>query len=168
MDNANENISELKIKRVFNVPREQVWKSWTVPELFMKWWGPNDFTCPFCKIDLKVGGKYLTCMHWDQKNQDFWSTGVYKEIIEPRRLVYSDCFADKEGTVVPATYYGMSPDFPLEMEVTITLDELTGGKTNFTLIHRGIPAGKDLEDCKVGWDQTIDKLADFLNTTHFE
>ena len=163
MENVKPNLEELKFTRMFYVPREHVWKAWTGPDKFMKWWGPKDFTCPYCKIDFKVGGKYLTSMHWVQKDQDFWSTGVYKEIAEPRRLVYTDCFADKEGTIVPATYYGMSPDFPLEMLVTITLDELTGGKTNFTLKHNGIPSGKDADDCRIGWNQTLDKLADYLN-----
>jgi uncharacterized protein YndB with AHSA1/START domain len=168
MGNINNKTDDLTITRDFNVPRELVWKAWTVPDLLMKWWGPKEFTCPFCKIDIKVGGKYLACMHWVQKDKDFWSTGVYKEIIEHRRLVFTDSFADKEGAVVPATYYGMSSDFPMEMLVTITLDELTGGKTKFMLKHKGIPTGKDLENCKVGWSQTLDKLADFLNNANFE
>ncbi len=37
---------ELVITRIFDAPRELVWKAWTDPEMFMKWWGPKDFTSP--------------------------------------------------------------------------------------------------------------------------
>ena len=52
----------LVMTRVFDAPRELVWKAWTDPEMLMKWWGPKGFTCPHCEIDLRVGGKYLYCM----------------------------------------------------------------------------------------------------------
>jgi hypothetical protein len=45
------------------------------------------------------------------EGQDFWSTGVYREIVEPERIVCTDSFADEKGNVVPASYYGMGTDF---------------------------------------------------------
>ena len=50
---------DLIITRIFDAPRELVWKAWTIPELAMRWWGPEGFTAPVTKIDLRVGGKYL-------------------------------------------------------------------------------------------------------------
>ena len=47
--------------------------------------------------------------------QEYWSTGVYREIAAPSLLVCTHSFADERGNVVPATHYGMSPDFPLEL-----------------------------------------------------
>jgi uncharacterized protein YndB with AHSA1/START domain len=147
---------ELIITRTFNAPRELVWKAWTEPERLMRWWGPKGFTAPVCKVDLRVGGRYLNCMR-SQEGQDFWSTGVYREIVAPQRLVCSDSFADAEGNVVPATYYGMSPEFPLELQVTVTLEE-DAGKTRMTLHHVGFPPG-EVEMCTEGWNQSLDKLA---------
>ena len=104
---------ELVITRIFDAPRELVWRAWTDPEHFKHWWGPKYYTAPFCKMDFHVGGTYLNCMR-SPEGQDYWSTGVYKEIVPMERIVYTDSFADAEGNVVPATHYGMSPDFPLE------------------------------------------------------
>ena len=53
---------EITITRVFDAPRELVWKAWTEPEHFMRWWGPKGYTAPVYKVDLRVGGKYLYCM----------------------------------------------------------------------------------------------------------
>ena len=150
----------LVITRLFDAPRERVWKAWTEPESFMRWWGPKGFTAPVCKIDLRVGGVWFNCMH-SPEGQDYWSTGVYREIVPQRRLVMTDCFADEKGNVVPATHYGMNADFPLEMLVTVSLEE-EGEKTKFTLEHAGLPPGEDLDNCRIGWNQSFDKLAEFL------
>src|SRR5206468_10783553 len=53
---------ELVLARMFDAPRERVWKAWTEPAEVKRWWGPKDFTVPSCKIDLRVGGTYLYCM----------------------------------------------------------------------------------------------------------
>ena len=66
---------EIVITRIFDAPRELVWKAWTAPEHFKRWWGPKDYTCPFCQMDLRVGGKYLNCLR-SPEGQDFWSTVV--------------------------------------------------------------------------------------------
>jgi uncharacterized protein YndB with AHSA1/START domain len=151
---------DLVITRVFDAPREFVWNAWTEPETSMKWWGPKGFTCPVCRIDLRVGGAYFNCMR-SPEGQDYWSTGVYREIVPPERLVCTDSFADEKGNVVPATHYGMSADFPLEMLVTVTLEE-EAGKTRLTLEHVGLPPGEDLDNCRVGWSESFDKLAEVL------
>jgi uncharacterized protein YndB with AHSA1/START domain len=153
----------LVIERIFDAPRELVWKAWTDPEHFMRWWGPKGFTTPFCKIDLRVGGKYLNCMR-SPEGQDFWSTGVYREIVEPERIVCTDSFADAEGNVVPATHYGMSADIPLEMLVTVTFEELEGSKTRMTLRHVGLPEGEMKDLTGAGWNESFDKLAEYLVT----
>jgi uncharacterized protein YndB with AHSA1/START domain len=151
---------EIMIRRVFDAPRELVWKAWIDPEHFQRWWGPKDYTCPFCQMDLRVGGKYLNCMR-SPEGQDFWSTGVYREIVPPERIVYTDSFADAEGNVVPATHYGMNPDFPLEMLVTVTLEDYEG-KTKMTLKHSDLPAGEMGELTGAGWNESFDKLAENL------
>lgn len=148
---------EIVITRVFAAPRELVWKAWTDPEHMKRWWGPKDYTCPACKIDLRIGGKYLFCMRGSD-GQDIWSTGVYRELVAPERIVCTDSFSDEKGNIVPATHYGMGDDIPLEMLVTVTLVE-HGGKTTMTLRHAGLPAGTMSEMADAGWNESFDKLA---------
>jgi uncharacterized protein YndB with AHSA1/START domain len=148
---------DLVITRIFDAPRELVWKAWTDPERMKLWWGPERFTAPVCKMDLRVGGRFHFCMRSPQ-GQDFWNTGVYLEIVEPSRLVYTDMFADENGNVVPASHYGLPGDWPPESVVTVTLEE-DNGKTKMTLRHAGIPAGVMNEMTGVGWNGSFDKLA---------
>lgn len=156
---------ELVIERVFSAPVETVWKYWTEPEYFKKWWGPKDFTCPTANIDFKVGGRYLNSMRGQIPpfDRDFWSTGTYKEIVPMGKIVYSDSFADSNGNVVSSSYYGME-GFPLEMEVTVTFEE-QNGKTKMTLRHAGIQkiSETDRKNMEQGWNQSLDKLAENLN-----
>jgi uncharacterized protein YndB with AHSA1/START domain len=152
--------ADLTISRVFDAPATHVWRAWTEPEYLMQWWGPRMFTSPACTIDLRVGGKYLFCMR-SPDNQDFWSTGFYRTIVPLARIVCTDSFADADGNVVPATYYGMSDDLPLEMEIAITFQE-HAGRTTMTLTHSGIPKGQMMELTREGWIESFDKLAESL------
>ena len=158
--NQNGDRTELTITRVFDAPREAVWKAWTDPEWAMRWWGPEHFTAPVCRIDLRVGGAYLFCMR-SPEGQDFWSTGIYREIVPFERLVCSDSFADEKGNVVPASHYGMEGDFPLELQVTVTLED-QGGKTVMTLRHAGMPPGEMSDSAAAGWNGSFDKLAEVV------
>jgi len=151
---------DLIIMRRFAAPRELVWQAWTESERCKRWWGPKGFTTPFCTIDLRVGGTYLNCMR-SPEGQNFWSTGVYREIVAPERIVCTDSFADADGRVVPAAHYGMSADFPLELKITVTFEE-DKGKTRLTLRHAGLPPGDDFDNCRAGWNESFDKLAEFL------
>ncbi|MGB9939587.1 SRPBCC family protein [Methanosarcina sp.] len=151
---------ELVITRVFNAPRGLVWKAWTEPEHLMQWWGPKDFTTPVIKIDFRVGGKSLWCMR-SPEGEDYWSTGVYREIVEQEKIVTTDSFSDAQGNVVPASHYGMSGDWPLELLVTVIFEE-NNGKTKITLRHEGIPAGENRDSAEAGWNESLDKLAEYL------
>jgi uncharacterized protein YndB with AHSA1/START domain len=150
----------LVITRVFDAPREVVFKAWSDPEMAKRWWGPKGFTTPVAKIDFRVGGKFLNCMR-SPDGQDYWSTGVYQEIVVPERIVCTDSFADADGNVVPASHYGMTGDVPTEMLITVTFED-QGGKTKMTLRHEGLPAGEHQTGANQGWNESFDKLADYL------
>jgi uncharacterized protein YndB with AHSA1/START domain len=154
------NKSSVIITRIFDIQRERMWRYWTEVEKFSCWWGPKEFTAPYAKIDLRVGGKYLYCMRGPD-GKDYWGTGIYKEISEPNRIVYSDSFADEHGNVVPATYYGMDGNLPLELEVEVILDDIAG-KTRMTLRHFGFPKGEILDQTRASWNESFDKLAECL------
>jgi uncharacterized protein YndB with AHSA1/START domain len=108
-----------------------------------------------------VGGTYLNCMR-SPEGENYWSTGVYREIIEPERIVYTDSFSDAEGNVVPASYYEMSGEWPLELLVTVTFEEYESKKTKLTLKHTGIPTDEDRDLTEAGWNESFDKLAEDL------
>ncbi len=147
---------DLVITRRFNAPRSLVWRAWTEPGLVMRWWGPKGFTAPVAKIDFRVGGKYLNAMR-SPEGKDFWSTGTYLEIVPEERFVATDSFSDEKGNVVPASYYGMTDPFPLELRVTVTLT-VEKGATTMTLRHEGMPPGEQSEMAKAGWNESFDKL----------
>lgn len=161
----NEELSkDIIITRVFDAPRELIWKAWTEPERVMRWWGPKDYTSPSAKIDLRVGGTFLSCMR-SPEGKDYWGTGTYKEVVEPERLAMTDSFADENGKIVPATYYGMPGEFPLELQVLVTFEEHEG-KTTMTLKHYGMPA-ETAKDAEMGWNQSFDKLAEDIHDEIF-
>jgi uncharacterized protein YndB with AHSA1/START domain len=154
------NNNSLTITRVFDAPRERIWQHWTESDQFICWCGPKDFTTPYTNMDLRVGGKYLICMRGPD-GKDYWSTGTYIEISEPNRIVYSDSFADEQGNVVPASYYGVITDMPVELEVEVTFEDIQG-KTKMTLNHYGMPDREMREMTKAGWNESFDKLAECL------
>src|SRR3989338_5106250 len=123
---------KLVIEREFDAPREKVWEAWTNEELAAKWWGPEGFTAPYIKIDLRVGGKYIFAMHgpkgseWDR---DMYSAGVYKEIVPNEKLVVTDYFSDKEGNMIEPSAEGQDANFPKETTVTVLFEEVGEGKT---------------------------------------
>ncbi len=155
-------ITMLYITRIFDAPLEKVWKAWSDPEIVKKWWGPKDFTAPVVKIDFRVGGSYLYCMR-SPEGEDIYSTGVYQDILPMQRIVSTDSFADAEGNVVPASNYGMSGDWPLELKMMVTFQE-EDGKTRLTLQHAGFPDNENKSMAEAGWNESLDELAEYLES----
>ncbi|MDR7317704.1 SRPBCC domain-containing protein [Brevibacillus nitrificans] len=126
-----ENERVLVLERVFDAPRELVFQMFKEPEHLKRWWGPRGWEVPVCSIDFRPGGVWHYCMKCVDQNQgDFfgmesWGKGVYAEIVEPEKIVYTDYFADAEGNVneeLPST------------KVTLEFIDLEG-KTK--LVNRG-------------------------------
>jgi uncharacterized protein YndB with AHSA1/START domain len=150
----------LVITRVFDAPRELVFKAWTEPERFVQWWGPNGFTTPHCEIDARPGGVISFCMRSEEMG-DIWAAGVFQEVDPPSRLVYTAYFTDPDGNKVPATHYGMSADLPLEMLVSVTFEEYEG-KTKMTLEHAIPQTVPEREGAQQGWGESFDRLDAYL------
>ena len=149
---------QLVVSRSYDAPLEKLWKAWTEPEHFMKWYGPKGFTTPSCEIDLKVGGRHL----WSMKSADgrqMYYTGIYKEILPMERIVYTDSLSDGEGNVLSPTEMGMPAGSPATMDVTVTFSH-EAGKTTVTVSHVGSGEGADY--AAMGWEQAFDKLAAVL------
>ncbi len=161
-------MADLVITRTYDAPRERVWSMWTNAEKMQKWWGPKEFSVPTYKLDLTIGGTYLYCMGIPGSEM-IWSGGEYKEIVPHERLVFTDHFADKDGNKVSGTVYGMPSDFPLEMTVTVTLEdtkdpasEFSPIKTKMTLRQGPHPAGEIFTMARAGWSESFEKLAELL------
>ena len=143
-------LQNLVITRIFDAPRELVWKAWTDPRLVMRWWGPVGFTSPSCQIDLRVGGRYLFCMRAPD-GQQFWSGGEYTEIIAPEKIVSVLFYADKNGKVEPADRNDV------EVRDVVTFEEIGSGQTKLTFKRSHWDEGED-----TGSNQIFDKLAVFI------
>lgn len=143
------------ISRELDLPVAKAWDAFTKPEDIKKWWGPEGFSCPSSTISLQPGGKYLHCMRSDS-GQEFWSTGIFKEIVPYKKLVCTDSFSDENGNVISAKDLNMPGDWPLELLITVTFEE-AGNKTKLELAQVAIPE-EMYDECIKGWQQCIDKL----------
>ncbi|WP_426446009.1 SRPBCC domain-containing protein [Paenibacillus sp. S-38] len=99
--------TELVLERVFNAPRELVFKAFSEAEHLKHWWGPRGWTLTVCTVDFRPGGVWHYCMKCiDEAQGDFfgfesWGKAVYSEIEAPERIVYTDYFSDSEGNSAP-------------------------------------------------------------------
>ena len=140
---------ELTITRIFDAPRSLVFKVWTEREHLMRWCGPRDFTIPFSEADFRPGGAYRTCLR-SPEGKDYWLQGVYREIVEPERLVFTHAWEDEDGKPKHETL------------VTVTFAE-HDGKTKLSF-HQAIFKSTEARDSHLeGWSECLDRLADYLS-----
>lgn len=143
------------VETIIDLPLATVWKAWTDAETFRKWWGPAAYTCPYCEIELKVGGQNLNCMR-SPEGKDVWSTGTYEEIVPMKKIVYIDSFSNSLGDPVLPSYYEIPGEWGEEMKVTINMED-KGGKTRLVMVQEGIPEEMH-DDCMIGWKQSFEKM----------
>lgn len=120
----------LVLERVFDAPRDLVFKMFKEPEHLKHWWGPIGWELPVCHIDFRPGGTWHFCMKCFDRNQgeyygmESWGKVIYKDIVEPEKIVYTDYFSDADGNIdetLPSS------------EITLEFVDL-GGKTK--LVNR--------------------------------
>ncbi|TAK72176.1 MAG: SRPBCC domain-containing protein, partial [Dehalococcoidia bacterium] len=114
------------VRRAFDAPRDLVFQSWTQPERLMRWWAPAGCTTPACTVDLRPGGAFHFCMRMPD-GLEIWGLGIYREIVAPERIVYTDTFAVAQGRPVPPSHYGMSDEHPAETVVEVAFEDHEGG-----------------------------------------
>lgn len=159
--NTSHETERMVITRVFDAPRELVWKAWTDPKYMMQWWGPKGCTAPICKIDFRVGGKFLCCMKMPD-GQEFWNGGEYHEIIPQEKIVSSMYFADAEGNKVDASAYGIEHEAIEDAYDVVTFEDLGDGKTRLTFTGNE-PMEHARESGQLeGWKQIFEKIAEIV------
>jgi uncharacterized protein YndB with AHSA1/START domain len=76
---------EIRIERVFDAPRDVVWKAYTDPALIPEWWGPHGFTTEVVEMDVRTGGRWrFVCKNPDGSETGF--RGAYREVVAPERI----------------------------------------------------------------------------------
>ncbi len=149
---TNQSKWDLVITRVFDAPRQLVFRAWTDPKQVAQWWGPNGFTNPVCELDVRPGGEIR--IHMRAPNGVIYPMkGVFEEIVEPERIVFVSSALDENGNSM------------FDVRNTITFAEKQG-KTSLTMQARVLRetaiAPQYLQGMEAGWNQSLDRLGNHL------
>jgi uncharacterized protein YndB with AHSA1/START domain len=136
------------VERVFDAPRRLVFRLWTQPEHAARWWGPQGFTTLLCQMDVRPGGVWRRRMRSPEGTVHV-KRGVYREIVEPERLVFTYADEDADGQVGHETL------------VTVSFTE-AGGKTKLTLRQAAFEAAEARDAHQGGWTSCLERFADYL------
>ena len=147
----------LTTTRVFDAPRELVYRAWTDPKQFARWFPPDHFTAPVCDLDVRPGGSLRVDMKGDHDAGDFAgavfpAVGVYREVVPNERLAF--------------TLKGLE-EGPPAMILTTVIFEDQGRKTKLT-VHQTAETIADYAallkiEASEGLRQSLDKLAGLLD-----
>ena len=143
------------MERTFNAPVERIWKVWNDEDSIRKWWGPNNYTAPIIRNDLRVGATYLWAMEF-RKGEMFSNTGTYKEVLPNEKIVSTMSFSNQYGKAIPGSEVPVFGEWPDEVTVTTKFREF-GGKTKVTVTEAGIPLIVVVLS-KIAWAQQFDKI----------
>lgn len=148
---------ELVLTRTLSATRDHVFEVWTNPKHVENWWGPEDFTVPHCAIDLRLGGSFHICMR-SPTGEDYWNKGFYRVIRSPEQIVSTIFFSDKDGNFIAPSKYGMGPDFPAEILMTVSFTDAGNGKTKLTLNCGLSEVIAKRYQADQGWSQSLDRF----------
>jgi uncharacterized protein YndB with AHSA1/START domain len=148
-------------EREIDASVDVVWQMWTDPAEFSAWYGPNGAEIAVSSWELRVGGARLVRMTVTTPGgvMTMWFAGQFLEIIENRRLVYTEFIADESGNPAAHPATGSSEP-PPATEVRVELTDLHG-RTKMVMTHVGIPADSP---GAAGWIMAFDKLAARLSS----
>lgn len=142
---------ELVLERVLDAPRRLVFQLWTAPEHAARWWGPRGFTLLACAMDVRPGGAWRRVMRSPEGTVHV-KRGMYREIAEPERLVFTYTDEEPDGSLGPETL------------VIVTFAE-AAGKTRLTLRQTGFASAATRDGHRAGWTTCLERLADHLAAT---
>ena len=138
----------LTLTRLYDAPREMVFRAWTEPEQLRRWCAPTGFTIPESEGDARPGGAWRAMMRAPD-GQEYRLVGRYTEVSPPERLAFTHAWLEADGT--PG----------LETRVTVTLRE-RDGRTELTLEQTGFASAAARDGHEGGWSETLDRLAAHL------
>jgi uncharacterized protein YndB with AHSA1/START domain len=130
----------IRMTRVFEAPRELVWREWTDPEAFADWFGGPEYEVPLDTVSMLVGPDRRE-IHWK---------GVYRVVEEPERLVFT--LSDRPGDAYEL--------------ITVVLTELGGGRTEMLFTQHGHMTPEQYENAAQGWGGFFDRIDERLFVKH--
>jgi uncharacterized protein YndB with AHSA1/START domain len=141
---------DVTVTRVFDAPRDLVFRTWIEPEHFTQWWGPRGFTNPVCELDARPGGGIFVRMHGPDERVVLMR-GTFREIVVPRHIVFTAIVADRNGV---AMFEGL---------VTATFED-EGGATKLTVREQAVAiddvvAAPILANMETSWTESLKRLA---------
>jgi uncharacterized protein YndB with AHSA1/START domain len=139
----------MTITRVFDAPRDRVWREWTEPERFADWFGGSAAEVPVSTVsmDVKPGGSWRATMFADPGRREIQWKGEYREVVEPERLVFT--VSDQ-------------PESEAYELVTVVLTDLGDGRTEMLVEQRGGMTPEQYERAGQGWGTFFDRMAEHL------
>jgi uncharacterized protein YndB with AHSA1/START domain len=145
-NDATAQAGELTYTRVFDAPRELVFRCMTEPEHLTHFWGPVGVSTPIETItaDVKPGGVFETVMVNEADGSRYTMRAVYVEVVAPERLVWSD------------------PD--TGMTTTSTFTDLGGTRTEVRIHQANAPEALRSPEAQAGFVTSLDRFARYLST----
>ena len=143
----------LNLRRIFDAPRELVWRAWTRPEMLVAWLGPPEWPAVSAEQDLRPGGAWRACLRSVTDDRLLWQSGVYREVAPPERLVFSFKWESDDH----------EDGAPVETLVTVLLTELSDGRTQMEFTQQGLKSEQSLAGHRHGWTGTFDRLEQWLH-----
>lgn len=153
---------DLTVTRIYDAPPERVWAALTDGDLVRQWWGPDGFSSPLARMDVRPGGTSLVAMR-SPDGFVLHNTWTYTLVDAPRRLEYVLRFCDETGRTLAPSSLGLPPDIPeagVPHEVTLTPSG--PGGTELTVTERGYGTAETVAMSRSGLEQTLAKLAAVL------
>lgn len=143
-------LPEYVFDRIFDAPREMVWRAWTDPNILPQWYGPNVETI-IHEFDLKPGGAWLGEMKWGDTSH--YSKVVFQEIQHQEKLVWHHSSSDADWNIAANS---MMPDWPKTLLTTVTFED-RGDQTNVRLTQVPIDATEAEISCFAAMMAGMDK-----------
>ena len=139
---------QIVITRIFDAPRALVFEAWTKPEHVIHWWDPSGLPLAVCEIDLRPQGVFCWVNRDPGGGEGYSFTGIYREIVPPEKLVFTDA-SDRGRSTLVFTEEGK------QTKLTITIECATSNDRDAMLQMR----------VDAGTAQTLENLAAYLRTT---
>lgn len=132
------------LHRVIAAPPEKVFRAFVEPDAIASWLPPYGYLCTVHELDARVGGKHRMSFRNFTTGGSHAFGGTYLAFEPGKCLQYTDRFDD--------------PTMPGEMTVAVTLKAVSAG-TELAVTQEGIPDMIPTDQCTLGWQQCLEKMA---------
>lgn len=137
----------VRLHRVLTAPAERIYRAFLDADAKAKWLPPHGFTGKVHHLDATVGGTYKMSFTNFSTGQTHTFGGKYLELTPYERIRYTDAFDD--------------PNLPGEMQTTISLKKVSCG-TELHIVQEGLPEVIPVEQCYLGWQESLTLLAQLV------